>query len=69
MGPNSCATVAIQGEKSEANPSGTVVINESDFDAATMTKVDIPETPAPEAPVDPINEAPAAPKVVAPWAA
>lgn len=31
-----CPTVKIQMEPSAENPSGVVVINESDFDAATM---------------------------------
>ena len=65
-----CPTVAIKGEPTEGNPSGIVVINESDFDEATMTKCDIPETPletkepeVPEVPVETVA------KVVAPWAA
>lgn len=79
MGPNSCPTIQIQGQPSDGNPSGIVVINESDFDAETMTLAtpapEAPEAPAPEAPAP---EAPAAPeatpaksgkKVVAPWAA
>lgn len=71
MGPNSCPTVTIKGEPSEGNPSGIVVINESDFNEATMVKVDAPETPVVETPVDPVvEEVPAAAaKVVAPWAA
>ena len=31
-----CPTVKIRMEPSEGNPSGVVVINESDFDATTM---------------------------------
>lgn len=71
MGPNSCPTVAIQGEPSEANPSGVVIINESDFDETSMVKCEIPETPVVETPVDPVVDGvpAAAPKVVAPWAA
>jgi hypothetical protein len=70
MGPNSCPTVTIKGEPSEGNPSGNVVINESDFDETTMVKVEIVEVPI-EVPV----EVPAQPedtttaKVVAPWKA
>lgn len=79
MGPNSCPTIQIQGQPSDGNPSGIVVINAADFDAETMTLAtpahEAPEAPAPEAPAP---EAPAAPeatpaksgkKVVAPWAA
>lgn len=71
MGSNSCPTVAIQGEPSEDNPSGIVVINESDFDAETMTKAEVLEAPvapvAPEAPTAPVDTKTA--KNVAPWAA
>lgn len=67
MGLESCSTVAIQGKPSEGNPSGVVIINESDFDAATMTKageikvaakVEVAEE------VTPVK----VPKAVAPWA-
>ena len=69
-GPESCATVAIQMEKTEDNPTGIVVINESDFDADTMTKADVPE----QAPVPATTDEQQPPaetgekKVVAPWA-
>jgi hypothetical protein len=70
MGPHSCATVAIKGESTEDNPTGVVIINESDFDADTMILCDIPETPVVEIPVDPVvAEVSTAPKVVAPWTA
>lgn len=83
MHPNACATVAIQGQPCEGNPSGIVVINESDFDPATMTKVaesDLAnEAAAKAAEVDAAAEAaklaeaaanPEPPaKIVAPWAA
>ncbi len=68
MDPYQCATVAIKLQPSEGNPTGIVIINESDFDPTTMTKVTLEpsvvvETPAePEVPTTP-------PKVVAPWAA
>ena len=66
MGPNSCPTIQIQGQPSDGNPSGIVVINESDFDAETMTLA----TPAPEAPAAPeATPAKSGKKVVAPWAA
>lgn len=69
-GPESCATVTIQLEKTEANPTGLVVINESDFDADTMTKADVPEqAPAPATTDE--QQPPAETgekKVVAPWA-
>lgn len=72
MHPGSCPTVAIKGEPSEGNPSGIVVINESDFDATTMTKCDLPE-PVESVVVEVVPaatvEAETAPKVVAPWAA
>ena len=68
-GPESCATVTIQLEKTEANPTGLVVINESDYDAETMTKVE------PQAEQQPASteQQPSADnggekKVVAPWA-
>ena len=68
-----CSTVRIKTEPSEGNPSGIVVINESDFDAETMTKHEETEE-APKAPVAPAPLAPEAPKAkgakaVAPWAA
>lgn len=44
-----CPTVQIQIEPSESNPSGVVVINESDYDPETMKLVS-GEPPAP--PVD-----------------
>lgn len=74
MGPHSCPTVAIQGESSEGNPSGVVIINESDFDPETMTKCKVPEpsepaAPEPAAPVVDPNAQKEPPKVVAPWAA
>lgn len=69
-GPESCATVAIQLEKTEDNPTGIVVINESDFDAETMTKADMPDQAS--APATPTEQQPPAEtgekKVVAPWA-
>ena len=72
MGHQTCPTVAIQGEPSEGNPSGIVVINESDFDATTMTMCDAPEPTEPVAPEGAsgaFDETTNAPKVVAPWAA
>lgn len=72
MGHQTCPTVAIQGEPSEGNPSGIVVINELDFDATTMTKCDAPE-PVESVVVEVVPVATfgteTAPKVVAPWAA
>lgn len=68
-GPESCATVTIQLEKTEANPTGLVVINESDYDAETMTKV---EPQAEQQPASTEQQPPAnnggEKKVVAPWA-
>lgn len=52
-----CPTVQIQMEPSEDNPSGVVTINESDFDAETMTLWEAPVVPV--VPVVP---------VAAPWA-
>lgn len=77
MGPNSCPTVAIHGEPSEGNPSGVVVINESDFNAETMTKIDMPKLTKPVAtnPVVDVNAGASdnvdkePPKIVAPWKA
>jgi hypothetical protein len=70
MAPNSCPTVAIQGEPSEGNPSGIVVINESDFDEATMTLCAIPEPTVETAPeTAPQGDLQEPAKVVAPWAA
>lgn len=74
MGPNSCPTCVIQTEPSADNPSGKVVINESDFDEATMTKCE-PDAPTPEAPeaplaenvVPPVDGATSETKIVAPW--
>jgi hypothetical protein len=70
MGPGSCPTVAIKGTPTDGNPSGVTIINESDFDAETMTKCDMPEPTEPVV-VDPVvvedDKEPA--KVVAPWAA
>ena len=68
-GPESCATVTIQLEKTEANPTGLVVINESDYDAETMTKVEPqaeqqPASTEQQPPTDNGGEK----KVVAPWA-
>jgi hypothetical protein len=70
-----CETVQIKGEPSEGNPSGIVVINECDFDPATMTKLQEQENLSPEAAKAPEAEkAPEADsakkptKVVAPWA-
>lgn len=72
MGHQTCPTVAIKGEPSEGNSSGIVVINESDFDAATMTMCEMPE-PVESVVVEVVPvatvEAETAPKVVAPWAA
>lgn len=72
MGHQTCPTVAIQGEPSEGNPSGIVVINELDFDATTMTMCDAPEPTEPVVvevvPVATFGTE-TAPKVVAPWAA
>lgn len=68
MGPNSCPTVTIKCEPSEGNPSGVVVINESDFDETTMTKVDVPTAEAVAEPVpETVASATEAAKVVAPW--
>ena len=68
MGHQTCPTVAIQGEPSEGNPSGIVVIDESDFDATTMTKCEMPAEPVVE--VVPTEQTDATvPKIVAPWAA
>ena len=64
-GPESCATVAIQLEKTEDNPTGVVVINESDFDAKTMTKVES-EVGQPAEQQPPVESGEK--KVVAPWA-
>ena len=71
MGHQTCPTVAIQGEPSEGNPSGIVVINESDFDATTMTMCDAPEPVKSMVAEDAIiaPEEAAVAKVVAPWAA
>lgn len=69
MNPNQCATVAIKGEPTEGNPSGIVVINESDFDAATMELAEVPE-PAKEPvlePVAPVDPNAPVKSVVAPW--
>lgn len=71
FGPQSCATVAIQLKKTEDNPTGIVVINESDFDPDTMIKAE-PANPslAPAVPVEPPPPAETGEKkVVAPWAA
>lgn len=75
MGPNSCPTIQIQGQPSDGNPSGIVVINESDFDAATMVKVETSTNAVVEKPVEaavvetkPVASGKAA-KAVAPWAA
>lgn len=78
----SCPTVAIQGKPSEGNLSGVVIVNESDFDPATMTKVgeaqlktEAAEKVAAEvqtkAEAKVLEEADPKnqPKVVAPWAA
>jgi hypothetical protein len=68
-GPESCATVTIQMEKTEDNPTGLVVINESDYNPETMVKVDpVPEQQQPasteqQPPADNGGEK----KVVAPW--
>lgn len=76
-GPESCATVAIQLEKTEDNPTGIVVINESDFDAETMTKVEPqaehqPASTEQQPPADNGEQQPPVEtgekKVVAPWA-
>lgn len=56
-----CPTVEIQAKSTDDNPTGIVVINESDFDAETMTLV-VTEPAAPVEPVEPT--APAS----APWA-
>lgn len=81
MGPNSCPTVAIKVDACEGNPDGVVVINECDFDEATMTKYEEPEPdgsqqPAPTVldpivpPVQPVATTTVAePTVIAPWAA
>jgi hypothetical protein len=64
MSQYSCPTVAIQLEITPENPTGIVLINESDFDAATMTKTvsaDVIVAETVEAPVE------VAPKIVAPW--
>jgi hypothetical protein len=71
FGPESCATVTIQLEKTEDNPTGLVVINESDFDAETMTKVDPVPEQAPSPATTNEQQPPAETgekKVVAPWA-
>lgn len=62
-----CKTVAIKGEPSEGNPSGVVIINESDFDEGSMTKCDVPEADVPEA-VDVVQPAKKRGKAVSPWA-
>jgi hypothetical protein len=79
MSQHSCPTVAIQMEPSEGNPTGVVIVNESDFDEATMTKADVsaevvpvevvPVDVVPVDPVDPVVTTAAVPvaKVVAPW--
>jgi hypothetical protein len=80
MGPNSCPTCTIQTEPTEGNPTGKVLINESDFDEETMTKC---EPDAPDAPVvavaagtetpaggeatPPVAGTDAGTKIVAPW--
>ena len=74
MSHGTCATVVVQGQPSEGNPSGQTVINESDFDAATMTLAKPADPVNPVDPVDPVDpvallEPVIAPKVVAPWAA
>jgi hypothetical protein len=72
MSHQTCETVAIQGEKSEGNPTGIIVVNKSDYDLETMTlaePVQAQQEPiVPPAPVE--QEKPlATAKVVAPWAA
>ena len=77
----SCKTVTILTEQSKENPSGHVIINESDFNPETMTLAD-DEAPAEEDPkvpanaeavnqpvVPPVEASKEAAKVVAPWAA
>lgn len=64
-----CETVQIQGEPSEGNPSGVVVINESDFDPATMTKhQEQGESPPDAEKVPEADGVKKSTKVVAPWA-
>lgn len=46
-----CPTVQIQLAPSADNPTGVVIINESDYDAATMQLVG-GEPPAPPAPIE-----------------
>lgn len=62
-----CATVQIQTEPSADNPTGVVTVNESDFDAATMTLWDAPAKPPVEVPpvvvVTPVSNSPVTP----PW--
>jgi hypothetical protein len=68
-GPQSCPTVTIQVEKTEDNPTGLVVINESDYNPETMTKVD--PVPEQQQPASTEQQPPAdngEKKVVAPWA-
>lgn len=75
MSIDSCPTIEIQCEPSEENPSGIVVINEIDFDKATMKKVVSSNKPEPQVPpvkappVEVPAEPSATPKAVAPWAA
>lgn len=68
MGEHSCPTVAIQCKPSESNPSGVVLINESDFDAATMTKAGEIKVAAKVEVVEEVTPV-KVPKAVAPWAA
>ena len=70
MSHGACQTVAIATEPTPQNPTGIIVINESDFDASTMTLATVEEPvvltevkPPVEPPVDTGG------KVVAPWAA
>lgn len=61
MANMSCATVEVQREVSEANPSGVVVINKADFVVGVDKLVVVEDLPA-------IKGAPAAGKPpIAPW--
>ena len=66
MSQYSCPTVSVQGKQTPENPTGIVVINESDFDAETMTLAPEPE-PKTEEPVVVVEEPAKSTKTVAPW--